>query len=172
MRGNLKRKAAKFDNYIYPRTESSPSGSPKRNKRPVSLVVDGTTTTKPMPAITETTELVSFRDGLTSYGERNLMKNLVFNDLSVQLNGGSPPPPPTPPAPNAYAFNPKVVERAEHLLAKCSLDNADLTVTTLNYIDENGSAVASNGAQKSLKAFFDRQTSQSPESRFVREPFQ
>lgn len=103
-----------------------------------------------MPAITETTELVSFKDGLNGYGDRNLMKNLMLNDLSTQLNNSN------------YNFNPKIIERAENLLGKVSLDNTDLTITSLNYIDEqqNGNAPAVNG--KSLKAFFDRQNSQSP----------
>lgn len=128
--------------------ESSPSGSPKRNKRPVSLVVDGG---KSLPAITETTELVSFKDGLNGYGDRNLMKNLVFNDLSTQLTNAN------------YNFNPKIIERAENLLGKASLDNTDLTITSLNYIDEqhqNGNVA--NG--RSLQAYFDRQNSRSPET--------
>lgn len=74
----------------------------------------------------------------------------MLNDLSTQLNNSN------------YNFNPKIIERAENLLGKVSLDNTDLTITSLNYIDEqqNGNIPTVNG--KSLKAFFDRQNSQSP----------
>ena len=62
-----------------------------------------------------------------------------------------------------YKIDPKIVEKTENLLNKVSLDNTDLTITSLNYIDEfqNG-CVGSNG--RSLPSYFDRKNSpRSPE---------
>lgn len=102
--------------------ESSPSGSPKKNRRPLSLVSDG----KQLPAIAEITELVS----LTSNSPK------TFN-LS-----------PCAPANQGYKINPDVIKKAEDLLGKASLDNPDLTITSLNFIDEqqqNGNNGHGNG---------------------------
>lgn len=134
---------------------------------------------KALPAITETTELVSFRDqqAAAAGGDQALMKNLTLDDLSTQLahtfqlngtgtgngnsNGGVV-------GIDGYQFNPKIVQRAERLLGKTSLDNGDLTITSLNYIDEqhqqqqqnngNGGAPISINAianAKPLKAYFE-----------------
>lgn len=121
--------------------ESTPSGSPKNKRRPASLVTDG----KPLPSITETTELVSFRDTTTpnTYTEKNLQKNLDFCDfskLSPIPNG------------NSYKIDPKIIEKAENLLGKTSLDNTDLTITSLNYIDEQQHGIT-------IRGYFDRQQS-------------
>ncbi|KAJ6635638.1 Sodium-dependent phosphate transporter 2 [Pseudolycoriella hygida] len=120
--------------------DSTPSGSPKKNRRPTSLVTEG----QPLPSITETTELVSFRDAVPPHAnDRNLTKNLDFCDFSTLS-----------PMPNGknYKIDPKIIEKAEHLLGKTSLDNTDLTITSLNYIDEQQNGVT-------VKGHFDRQQS-------------
>ncbi|KAM8708914.1 hypothetical protein ACLKA7_015823 [Drosophila subpalustris] len=97
--------------------ESSPSGSPKKQRRPLSLVSEG----KPLPAIAEITELVSLSDNspktfkLAPYGLAAKNNNAAGED---------------------YKINPELIRKAEDLLGKASLDNTDLTVTSLNYIDE------------------------------------
>lgn len=103
--------------------DSSSNGSPRRPKRPLSLVGDG----KALPAITETTELVS----LSSQHQNNGLIKKFSIDLSPNaIKGGN--------APNPYKIDPRIVQKAENLLAanKTSLDNTDLTITSLNYIDE------------------------------------
>lgn len=142
-------------------SESTPSESPKRNRRPVSLIIDG----KQLPAITETTELVSFKDDLTStlYGDLNLVARRLdingFDKSSSTIAG------------NKYKIDPKIIERAENMLGKESLDNTDLTITSLNFIDEhqnsNGCIGGGGGGVRRtmLQEFFDRQNShRSPES--------
>lgn len=120
-------------------TESTPCGSPKRNRRPASLVAEG----KPLPAITETTELVSFNNlcGVSPglYSDQNFGKNVDLNEAK-RCNGN-------------YKIDPKIIQKAENLLGKASLDNTDLTITSLNYIDEQHGMV--NG--KTLQNCFDRQ---------------
>ncbi|XP_004522297.1 sodium-dependent phosphate transporter 2 [Ceratitis capitata] len=117
--------------------ESSPSGSPKKNRRPLSLVSDG----KQLPAIAEITELVSLTDNspktfkLTPYG---LNKN---GHVTTPNNGYTP---------DGYKINPEIIKKAEDLLGKASLDNTDLTITSLNFIDEqyqngNGNGLLQNG---------------------------
>ncbi|KAG4072086.1 hypothetical protein HA402_015585 [Bradysia odoriphaga] len=128
-------------------SESTPSGSPKSKRRPASLIADG----KPLPSITETTELVSFRDTAPSdaFKDKSLKKNLDFCDfskLSPIPNG------------NGYKIDPKIIEKAENLLGKTSLDNTDLTITSLNYIDEQQHGIT-------IRGYFDRQQSyRSPSS--------
>jgi sodium-dependent phosphate transporter len=122
-------------------SESTPSGSPKSKRRPASLIADG----KPLPSITETTELVSFRDTAppNAYKDKSLTKNLDFCDfskLSPKPNG------------NGYKIDPKIIEKAENLLGKASLDNTDLTITSLNYIDEQHHGIT-------IRGYFDRQQS-------------
>lgn len=123
-----------------------------------------------LPAITETTELVSFRDQPAN--EQALLKNLMIDDLSTQLsntiaaaaaqsNGSTAA---------GYQFSPNMVERAERLLGKASLDNTDLTITSLNYIDDqhtNGGTCPSttNGRNLAIQSYFDRHSNpQSPEA--------
>ncbi|XP_036326169.1 sodium-dependent phosphate transporter 1-A-like [Rhagoletis pomonella] len=111
--------------------ESSPSGSPKKNRRPLSLVSDG----KQLPAIAEITELVSLTDNspktfkLAPYG---LNKN---GHVTTPNNGYTG---------DGYKINPEIIKKAEDLLGKASLDNTDLTITSLNFIDEqyqNGNGI-------------------------------
>ncbi|XP_011176497.2 sodium-dependent phosphate transporter 2 [Zeugodacus cucurbitae] len=117
--------------------ESSPSGSPKKNRRPLSLVSDG----KQLPAIAEITELVSLTDNspktfkLAPYG---LNKN---GHVTTPNNGYTA---------DGYKINPDIIKKAEDLLGKASLDNTDLTITSLNFIDEqyqngNGNGLLQNG---------------------------
>lgn len=121
--------------------ESTPSGSPKSKRRPASLITDG----KQLPSITETTELVSFKDTTApkTYIEKSLKKNLDFCDFTKMS-----------PIPNGnnYKIDPKIIEKAENLLGKTSLDNTDLTITSLNYIDEQQHGIT-------IKGYFDRQHS-------------
>lgn len=130
-------------------TESTPSGSPKRNKRPASLTGDG----KALPAITETTELVSFNNlsGVSPSlytDHHNTGKRMDFVDVS-KCNGTA--------ANGKYKIDPKVIEKAENLLGKASLDNIDLTVTSLNYIDEHHVAHHPNSNNgRSVQGYFDR----------------
>lgn len=101
------------------RTESSPSGSPKKNRRPLSLGSD-----KQLPAIAEITELRSLSD-----------------NKSPTLKPGFK----LSPNENGYKINQDIIRKAEDLLGKVSLDNTDLTVTSLNYIDEQKSPILLNG---------------------------
>lgn len=122
--------------------ESTPSGSPKSKRRPASLIADG----KPLPSITETTELVSFRDTAppNTNKDKSLTNNLDFCDFS-KLS-------PIPSNGNGYRIDPKIIEKAENLLGKTSLDNTDLTITSLNYIDEQQHGIT-------IRGYFDRQLS-------------
>ncbi|XP_053954847.1 sodium-dependent phosphate transporter 1-A [Anastrepha ludens] len=115
--------------------ESSPSGSPKKNRRPLSLVSDG----KQLPAIAEITELVSLTDNspktfkLAPYGMNKK------SEVTIQNNGYNA---------DGYKINPEIIKKAEDLLGKASLDNTDLTITSLNFIDEqyqNGNGMLQHG---------------------------
>lgn len=97
--------------------ESSPSGSPKKQRRPLSLVSEG----KPLPAIAEITELVSLSD--------NSPKTFKLAPYGLAAKNNNAPG-------EDYKINPELIRKAEDLLGKASLDNTDLTVTSLNYIDE------------------------------------
>lgn len=118
--------------FSFSSAESSPSGSPKKNRRPLSLVSDG----KQLPAIAEITELVSLTD--------NSPKTFKLA--------------PTQNAQNSYKINPDIIKKAEDLLGKASLDNTDLTITSLNFIDEhqqNGNGnVLRNGKSNVLQDCF------------------
>lgn len=124
--------------------DSSSNGSPRRPKRPLSLVGDG----KGLPAITETTELVS----LSSQHQHNGLIKKLSIDLSPSVIKGT--------SPNPYKIDPKIVQKAENLLAanKASLDNTDLTITSLNYIDEYQSTMNGTG-RMALNSYFDRRNS-------------
>ncbi|XP_075161224.1 na[+]-dependent inorganic phosphate cotransporter type III [Haematobia irritans] len=115
--------------------ESSPSGSPKKNRRPLSLVSDG----KQLPAIAEITELVSLTDN-----SPKTFKLAPFNLNGGKANGTTP---------DGYKINPEIIKKAEDLLGKASLDNTDLTVTSLNFIDEyaNGNGNGHNGVLNGLQ---------------------
>lgn len=122
--------------------ESTPNGSPKR-KRPVSLIADGSA----LPAITEQTELASFNNlsGMSPHLLNNskIGKNSDFSKyIGISNNNTN------------YKIDPKIVAKAENLLGKNSLDNTDLTVTSLNYIDDQQQLTKQNG--KMLESYFDR----------------
>ncbi|XP_050068959.1 sodium-dependent phosphate transporter 1-A [Anopheles maculipalpis] len=125
--------------------DSSSNGSPRRAKRPLSLVAgDG----KALPAITETTELVSLSSQHQQQAPHNGLVKKLSNDLTAAGIGGP------------YSFNPEIVKKANSLLGaqdKTSLDNTDLTVTSLNYIDEFQS-YHGNG-RFHLGTYFDRRNS-------------
>lgn len=134
-------------------TESTPSGSPKRNKRPLSLSGDG----KALPAITETTELVSFNNlsGVSPSlytDHNNIGKRLDLGDKS-KSNA----------AHGNYKIDPKIIQKAENLLGKASLDNTDLTVTSLNFIDEQ-QVGHQNSNGRTLQGYFDRNHPTSPDT--------
>ncbi|XP_058821781.1 sodium-dependent phosphate transporter 2 [Topomyia yanbarensis] len=123
--------------------DSSSNGSPRRTKRPLSLVGDG----KTLPAITETTELVA----LSSPHQHNGLIKKLSIDLSPHAIKNKP---------NPYKIDPKIVKKAENLLSanKISLDNTDLTITSLNYIDEYQTTINGNG-RVALNSYFDRRNS-------------
>lgn len=132
-------------------TESTPSGSPKKMRRPGA-------DTKQLPAITEQTELSSFNNlsGVNpslyanpqKYGQHAVVK--VANGF---VNGTH--------SHNMinYKIDPKIIEKAENLLGKASLDNTDLTITSLNFIDEHHTAangiVSTDCNGRTLQAHFD-----------------
>lgn len=109
-------------------SESTPRGSPKRKQqqqsRPASLVQSDS---KNLPAITEQTELASFNNlgDVTPcfYPNDKSQQNGVHNHSIANGN---------------FKIDSKYLEKAEHLLGNNrSLDNTDLTITSLNYIDEH-----------------------------------
>ncbi|EDV39304.2 uncharacterized protein Dana_GF25245 [Drosophila ananassae] len=97
--------------------ESSPSGSPKKQRRPLSLVSEG----KPLPAIAEITELVSLSD--------NSPRAFKLAPFGLAAKNNNAPG-------EEYKIDPQLIKKAEDLLGKASLDNTDLTITSLNFIDE------------------------------------
>lgn len=134
--------------------ESTPNGSPKR-KRPVSLIADGVA----LPAITEQTELVSFNNlgGMSPHllNDSKIGKNTDLNDFTKYIGVSNNN--------TNYKIDPKIVAKAENLLGKNSLDNTDLTVTSLNYIDDQQQLTKQNGGHtypmnggKMLESYFDR----------------
>lgn len=150
--------------------DSSSNGSPRqRHKRPVSIVCDG----KALPAITETTELVSLNNGSCSpHNKKSKSNDLMKKPLSQKPNNffsSTTDNSTTNNNVNPNKFDPKIVKQAENLLGKHSLDNTDVTITSLNYIDEyqntinNGSAIT--GVQ-TIQGYFDRKHSiKSPEKK-------
>lgn len=139
-------------------SESTPSGSPKRTRRPTSLVQSDS---KTLPPITEQTELASFNN------LSGLNPCFYANDKSQQQ-----PPKQQQHQPSCgknlsiangnYKIDPKIIEKAENLLGQNrSLDNTDLTITSLNFIDEhhqpNGYLNASGQPKQTLQNYFDNQ---------------
>lgn len=149
--GNHRSDRVKFT--INDSSESTPCGSPKRNRRPTSLVQSES---KTLPAITEQTELASFNN------LSGLNPCLYANDKSQQ-NGVK-----TPSLANGnYKIDPKIIEKAEHLLGQHrSLDNTDLTITSLNFIDEhhqpNGYLHATSQPKQTLQNYFDNHLNHQP----------
>ncbi|KAH8370259.1 hypothetical protein KR093_002842 [Drosophila rubida] len=114
--------------------ESSPSGSPKKQRRPLSLVSEG----KPLPAIAEITELVSLSD--------NSPKTFKLAPFGLAAKNNNAPV-------EDYKINPELIRKAEDLLGKASLDNTDLTVTSLNYIDEQQQLQQQQNGRKLQECF-------------------
>ncbi|XP_062136868.1 sodium-dependent phosphate transporter 2 [Drosophila sulfurigaster albostrigata] len=114
--------------------ESSPSGSPKKQRRPLSLVSEG----KPLPAIAEITELVSLSD--------NSPKTFKLAPFGLAAKNNNAPA-------EDYKINPELIRKAEDLLGKASLDNTDLTVTSLNYIDEQHQLQQQQNGRKLQECF-------------------
>lgn len=133
--------------------EASPSGSPSHTK-PLSSIGDQANGT---PAISEQTELASFNN-LSSVNPKllNNQKTGTDSDLKhfskyIGNNNAN------------YKIDPKIVAKAENLLGnKNSLDNTDLTATSLKYIDDqqqtkqNGYLTRPMNGGKGLETFFDR----------------
>lgn len=61
------------------------------------------------------------------------------------------------PCRKAYRIDPDIIRKAENLLGKSSLDNTDLTITSLSYIDEQQNNFLNNG--KTLHEAVDKNTS-------------
>lgn len=113
----------------------SANSSPKRTKRPLSLVYDANNT---LPAITESTELQSLNGQplATPNGTGkpfDYYRVAQWNTTVPAYDGKS------------HKFDPKLIKKAENLLGgvqtnnvmlTTSLDNTDLTITSLSYIDE------------------------------------
>ncbi|KAH8411124.1 hypothetical protein KR222_003843 [Zaprionus bogoriensis] len=123
--------------------ESSPSGSPKK-RRPLSLVSEG----KPLPAIAEITELVSLSDN-----SPKTFKLAPFGLSSKNNNAAA----------EDYKINPELIRKAEDLLGKASLDNPDLTVTSLNYIDEQQQMQQQQQSRRKLPEYFSKEEHKQPE---------
>jgi sodium-dependent phosphate transporter len=94
-----------------------------------------------LPAITESTELQSLNKEPISTPNHNGTASYDYFRVA-QWNGSVPK---SALEGNPYKFDPKLVQKAENLLGGAkpnnvllttSLDNTDLTITSLNYIDE------------------------------------
>lgn len=164
-------------------SDSSNNGSPRRQKRPVSIVCDG----KQLPAITEITELVSLNNGCCtpsaaqSNGWRpysSALSNTTTTTTNATIITSTSTPCTTTITStttnngNPCKFDPVIRAKAEHLLGKVSLDGPDLTVSSLNFIDDayansltRRSATCSNYNKiQTIQDFFNRKNSlRSPE---------
>lgn len=124
--------------------DSSANSSPKRTKRPLSLVCEY----NQLPAITESTELQSLNNqSITTPQPQN--GNLDLFRVS-QWNGKTNVP--SLDNGKSYKIDPEIVKKAEELLGgnqlkTTSLDNTDLTITSLNYIDEYQNTVNGRNLQ-------------------------
>lgn len=132
----MKKKLAKKLTLI--NLDSSANSSPKRGKRPLSLVYDANA----LPAITESTELQSLNNQPIATPNHQQNGNAMPFDYYrvAQWNGSVPTY-----DGKSHKFDPKLIKKAENLLGgvqqnnktlTTSLDNTDLTITSLNYIDE------------------------------------
>ncbi|EDV51379.2 sodium-dependent phosphate transporter 1-B [Drosophila erecta] len=126
--------------------ESSPSGSPKKQRRPLSLVSEG----KPLPAIAEITELVSLSDN-----SPRTFKLAPFG-LAAKNNNALG---------EEYKIDPQLIKKAEDLLGKASLDNTDLTITSLNFIDEQQQQQQQQQNGRKLQECFKRMQSPKEEQK-------
>ena len=106
------------------------------------MVSDG----KQLPAIAEITELVSLTDNspktfkLAPFTLHNGKQ--MQSQQQQQQNGVTSPD-------GGYKIHPDIIKKAEDLLGKASLDNTDLTITSLNFIDEHQNGNGLNGLPKS-----------------------
>jgi sodium-dependent phosphate transporter len=111
--------------------DSSANSSPKRTKRPLSLVCEYNT----LPAITESTELQSLSNQSGVPQQQTTTTNGFLSFDVFRAKNANPANP-------EYRIDPHIVKKAEQLLGgnknatTASLDNTDLTITSLNYIDE------------------------------------
>lgn len=129
--------------------DSSANSSPKRTKRPLSLVYEG----KTLPAITESTELQSLNNQpIATPNSNGNTKNFDYFRVA-QWNGSVPVPALDG---KSHKFDPKLIKKAENLLGgvrptnvmlTTSLDNTDLTITSLSYIDEYQNTVNGRNLQ-------------------------
>lgn len=123
---------------IFIQTDSSANSSPKRTKRPISHVYE----TNTLPAINESTELQSLNNQPITPNQQRPNGAAPFDYYRVAQWNGSVPK--SAMEGNPYKFDPKLMKKAEHLLGggrpnktlTTSLDNTDLTITSLSYIDE------------------------------------
>lgn len=100
-----------------------------------------------MPAIAELTEFVPLTEVSANFNGFPSK-----NDLGKKQKMGV-----FTPSNDTYKINPDIIKKAEDLLGKASLDNTDLTITSLNYIDEQQNTV--NGSNdKALQNFFDKKS--------------
>lgn len=91
-----------------------------------------------MPAIAEITELVSLSD--------NSPKTFKLAPYGLAAKNNNAPG-------EDYKINPELIRKAEDLLGKASLDNTDLTVTSLNYIDEQQQLQQQQNGRKLQECF-------------------
>ena len=128
--------------------DSSANSSPKRTKRPISHVYE----TKMLPAINESTELQSLNKEPITPPTNNGTAPFDYYRVA-QWNGSVPK---SAMEGNPYKFDPKLIQKAENLLSgtkpnnvllTTSLDNTDLTITSLNYIDEYQNTVNGKNLQ-------------------------
>lgn len=131
--------AVKFS--ITDSTESTPYDSPNHKRRPASTV---STQANPLPEITEQTELASFNN-------LSELNSSFYTNGKLQANAETK---------NGYKFDANILGKCDQLLSKNrSLDNMDLTVTSLNFIDDhqqfNGNARLTT-KHEPLQTFFDR----------------
>lgn len=131
--------AVKFS--ITDSTESTPFESPNHKRRPASTI---STHANPLPEITEQTELASFNNS-------SELNTSFYTNGTIQAKAEPK---------NGYKFDAKMIEKCDQLLNKNrSLDNMDLTVTSLNFIDDhqqfNGNTRLTM-KHEPLQTFFDR----------------
>ncbi|XP_017081090.1 sodium-dependent phosphate transporter 2 [Drosophila eugracilis] len=131
--------------------ESSPSGSPKKQRRPLSLVSEG----KPLPAIAEITELVSLSD--------NSPRTFKLAPFGLAAKNNNAPG-------EEYKIDPQLIKKAEDLLGKASLDNTDLTITSLNFIDEQQQQQQQQQNGRKLQECFKRMQSPKEEQKHKASP--
>jgi sodium-dependent phosphate transporter len=107
---------------------------------------------KQLPAITESTELQSLNSPPTTTPNHHQNgSGKPYDYMRVAQWNGSVPVYDA----KSHKFDPKLIKKAENLLGgvqgannnltlKTSLDNTDLTITSLNYIDEYQNSVGRN----------------------------